>query len=160
MIERAVPEFANPGIVHNVEFSLHPIRAQHKPTFAPPPLPLTAAKVQERLPFLHDSIIRPTQVLARNKVKRNATVLAENEYGPVVANIDSLTDSRCDLTVSELRAHPLAIFECKRVGVEEGMRKGPQTIEKAKQGAYVARSLSSLQLETLQTDLQKRSAKN
>ncbi len=29
--------------------------------------------------------------------------------------------------------------------VEEGMRKGPQTIEKAKQGAYVARSVSSLQ---------------
>lgn len=37
------------------------------------------------------------------------------------------------------------MFECKRVGVEEGMTKGPQTIEKAKQGAYVARSASSLQ---------------
>jgi hypothetical protein len=31
------------------------------------------------------------------------------------------------------------------VGVEEGMKKGPQTIEKAKQGAYVARTVSSLQ---------------
>jgi hypothetical protein len=29
--------------------------------------------------------------------------------------------------------------------VEEGMKKGPQTIEKAKQGAYVARAVSSLQ---------------
>ena len=38
-----------------------------------------------------------------------------------------------------------AIFECKRVGVEEGSKKGPQTIEKAKQGAYVARTASSLQ---------------
>ena len=38
-----------------------------------------------------------------------------------------------------------AALECKRVGVEEGLRKGPQTIEKAKQGAYVARSVSSLQ---------------
>ena len=37
------------------------------------------------------------------------------------------------------------MFECKRVGVEEGQRKGPQTIEKAKQGAYVARTVSSLQ---------------
>jgi hypothetical protein len=37
------------------------------------------------------------------------------------------------------------MFECKRVGVEEGMRKGPQTIEKAKQGSYVARTVSSLQ---------------
>ena len=40
---------------------------------------------------------------------------------------------------------PYAIFECKRVGVEEGIKKGPQTIEKAKQGAYVARTASSLQ---------------
>lgn len=40
---------------------------------------------------------------------------------------------------------PYAIFECKRVGVEEGTKKGPQTIEKAKQGAYVARTASSLQ---------------
>ncbi len=37
------------------------------------------------------------------------------------------------------------MFECKRVGVEEGMKKGPQTIEKAKQGAYVAKSVSNLQ---------------
>ena len=37
------------------------------------------------------------------------------------------------------------MFECKRVGIEEGMTKGPQTIEKAKQGAYVARMASSLQ---------------
>jgi hypothetical protein len=37
------------------------------------------------------------------------------------------------------------MFECKRVGVEEGMKKGPQTIEKAKQGAYVARTVSSIQ---------------
>ena len=37
------------------------------------------------------------------------------------------------------------MLECKRVGVEEGIKKGPQTIEKAKQGAYVARTTSSLQ---------------
>ena len=36
------------------------------------------------------------------------------------------------------------MFECKRVGVEDGMKKGPQTIEKAKQGSYVAKSVSSL----------------
>ena len=48
-------------------------------------------------------------------------------------------------SVVSLRRRPFAIFECKRVGVEEGTRKGPQTIEKAKQGAYVARTVSSLQ---------------
>jgi hypothetical protein len=37
------------------------------------------------------------------------------------------------------------MFECKRIGVEEGQTKGPQTIEKAKQGSYVARTVSGLQ---------------
>ena len=32
------------------------------------------------------------------------------------------------------------MFECKRVGVEEGMTKGPANNRKTKQGAYVARS--------------------
>ena len=36
-------------------------------------------------------------------------------------------------------------MECKRVGVEEGQSRGPQTIEKAKQGSYVAKTVSSLQ---------------
>ena len=49
------------------------------------------------------------------------------------------------IIISEQHSKPYAIFECKRVGIEEGARKGPQTIEKAKQGAYVARTLSSLQ---------------
>lgn len=145
VIERSVPEFANPGIVHNVEFSLHPIHDRHHIEIAPLSLPLTAAKIKRHLPFLHEIPVKSTQVLTRDGVKRNATVLVENEAGPVIANVDTLNDSRCGLTVCELAADPFAIFECKRVGVEEGMRKGPQTIEKAKQGAYVARSVSSLQ---------------
>ena len=30
VIERSVPEFANPEISHNVEFSLHPIQDRHE----------------------------------------------------------------------------------------------------------------------------------
>jgi hypothetical protein len=145
VIERSVPEFANPDIMHNVEFSLHPIRARHGVDIAPLSLPLTAAKLKPHLPFLGQTTVKSTQVLSTDGVKRNASVIVEIAAGPVVANVDSLDDSRCRLTVCELLADPFAIFECKRVGVEEGMRKGPQTIEKAKQGAYVARSVSSLQ---------------
>jgi len=47
--------------------------------------------------------------------------------------------------VVELRKHPFAMIECKRVGIEEGAKKGPTTIEKAKQGAYVAKHVSALQ---------------
>ena len=145
VIERSVPEFANPGILHNVEFSLHPIHARHEVKIAPLSLPLTAAKIKQHLPFLHDTIVKSTQLLSRNLVKRNAAILAEGEGGTVVANLNALNDSDCSVTVCELCTDPFAIFECKRVGVEEGVRKGPQTIEKAKQGAYVARSVSSLQ---------------
>ena len=148
VIERSVPEFANPDILHNVEFSLHPIQAQHEVEIAPLSLPLTAAKIKHQLPFLQGTTVKSTQsnqVLSKDSVKRNATILVESETGPVIANVDTLSDSNCRLIVCELSTDPFAIFECKRVGVEEGMRKGPQTIEKAKQGAYVARSVSSLQ---------------
>ena len=63
----------------------------------------------------------------------------------MVANIDYLDNSAYHLTVCDLAPAPFARFECKRVGVEEGMKKRPQTIEKAKQGAYVAGTGSSLQ---------------
>ena len=145
VIERSVPEFANPEIVHNVEFSLHPVRARHEFEIAPLSLPLTAAKIKRHLPFLHETSVKSTQVLSKSSMKRNAAVLIENTNGPVIANVDALDADSCVLIVCELSANPFAIFECKRVGVEEGMRKGPQTIEKAKQGAYVARSVSSFQ---------------
>lgn len=145
VIERSVPEFGYPEIVHNVEFSLHPVRAKMKVDIENISLPLTPAKLKRRLPFLQTKEVRTTQILTTNSLKRNATVLVEGEAGPVIANIDSFTDLRCTLTACELASNPFAIFECKRVGVEEGMRRGPQTIEKAKQGSYVARSVSSLQ---------------
>ena len=145
VIERRVPEFANPEIMHNVEFSLHPVHSKHHIKVTPLSLPLTAAKLKRHLPHLVEHTVKSTQVLNRDFVKRNAAVLIEAESGPVVANIATLSESQCTLVICELSADPFAIFECKRVGVEEGMKKGPQTIEKAKQGAYVARSISSLQ---------------
>lgn len=145
VIERSVSEFANPEVLHNVEFSLHPIRARHGIEINPLSLPLTATKIKRLLSFLGKAAVKSTQVLSSDGIKRNSAVLTENEIGPVIANIDTLTDQSCKLAVCELFGNPFAIFECKRVGVEEGMRKGPQTIEKAKQGSYVARSVSSLQ---------------
>ena len=61
------------------------------------------------------------------------------------AYLDTFANSDGTYAVVTLLQRPFAIFECKRVGVEEGMKKGPQTIEKAKQGAYVARTVSALQ---------------
>ena len=145
VIERSVPEFANPDILHNVEFALHPIHARHSIEINPLLLPLTPAKLRMHLPLLEEMPLKSTQVLSTNGIKRNACVIADDMSRTVVANVDNLDTISCHLSVCELLPNPFAIFECKRVGVEEGMRKGPQTIEKAKQGAYVARMVSALQ---------------
>ncbi|MBI5525863.1 MAG: hypothetical protein HY897_05970 [Deltaproteobacteria bacterium] len=145
VIERSVPEFANPDILHNVEFSLHPITSRDSVRIAPLSLPLTAAKLKKHLASLGETTVKSAQLLSADGLKRNACVIAEEARALAVANIDRLNDSGCDLVICHLLPDPFAIFECKRVGVEEGMRKGPQTIEKAKQGAYVARTVSALQ---------------
>ena len=117
----------------------------HQVSIAPVSLPITPAKVKRSANFLGKHQTKSTQILSKSQVKRNATILAEVDAGPIVANITDLDMSQCALRICELAANPFAIVECKRVGVEEGMKKGPQTIEKAKQGSYVARSVSALQ---------------
>ena len=145
VIERRLPEFANSQIVHKVEFSLHPIRSLHEIGLEPYSRPVTPAKIRKQLSLLKNHRLKSNQILTSDGIKRNASVLAETEAGLFVAHVDHLSEYECDLSVAELYLEPFAIFECKRVGVEEGMKKGPQTIEKAKQGAYVAKSVSSLQ---------------
>jgi hypothetical protein len=148
-IERPLPEFGNPDITHNVEFSLHPILRQMAIPLQTYTLPLTAAKLRrvlDDLGFDHgDLIVKAAEVMSKGGVLRNACTFGESRTAFCIASIDESQASQHRITVSVLSKHPFAIFECKRVGIEEGMKKGPQTIEKAKQGAYVARTLSSLQ---------------
>lgn len=144
VIERSVPEYGNPEITHNVEFSLHPIRQKYDATVSTEKLPVTPAKVIKKLPHLSLDKRKTEPLLSTNGVQRNACVVGEGSEGPIAAHVNNLDNSNYELTVCELFTDPFAIFECKRVGVEEGVKKGPQTIEKAKQGAYVASSVSSL----------------
>jgi len=145
-IERPVPEFANPGISHNVEFSLHPIVGTRSVDLTPLHLPVTSRKVLVGAEITEAGYeVKSNSLLTKDRVLRNAAVVAERDGGFITAHLAALSNSGCTVSLTELLEAPFAIFECKRVGVEEGMRKGPQTIEKAKQGAYVARSVSSLQ---------------
>jgi hypothetical protein len=148
-IERPLAEYGNPAITHNVEFSLHPIMRQQ---IMPPQrftLLLTTTKlvtVLDELEFSREGFnAKPAQVVDNQGRLRNACAFAESETAFCIASVDEISGERYALTISVLHCHPFAIFECKRVGVEEGMKKGPQSIEKAKQGAHVARSVSSLQ---------------
>jgi hypothetical protein len=145
-IERSVPEYANAGIRHNVEFSLHPISSIRSITIKPLHFPVTSKKILRALqPAIMGAEARDEHLVTTKRVMRNAAIIAQREGGFVTAHLVEMDANGCVIAVTELFDEPFAIFECKRVGVEEGMRKGPQTIEKAKQGAYVARSVSSLQ---------------
>ena len=146
-IERKLPEYGNPEITHNVEFTLHPTEEIKTASIEREAVPLTTKKLIKLLGLSCPSVEnqKNNQLLSSKNILRNACTLWENETDFVVAYLGDETDNRFVVSINRLTSHPFAVVECKRVGVEEGMRKGPQTIEKAKQGAYVARTISSLQ---------------
>jgi len=148
-IERKLPEFANDDIKHNVEYSLHPATPLARIEFSRDLLPLTTTKIARheklaRLGITEDSL-RKSTLLSNDLILRNSCTVCEFDDHFLNAYLDSLGKDTGTYSIVLLRQRPFAIFECKRVGVEEGMKKGPQTIEKAKQGAYVAKTVSALQ---------------
>jgi|SRR3990170_925715 len=148
-IERPLPEYSNEDITHNVEYSLHPSVPIMELEFLSDDIPLSVAKIVKTLAS-HGITIKnhhrkTHQLLSSDLVLRNACTIADEGDSFLVATLTGLSRKAATVSVSRLFSRPFAIAECKRVGVEEGTRKGPQTIEKAKQGAYVARTVSSLQ---------------
>lgn len=73
-------------------------------------------------------------------VKKNSFNDWEGDLIPV-----GRLDDEDELKITNLSIDPVMFIECKRVGLEEGTTTGPQTIEKAKQAAYVALKSSKLQ---------------
>lgn len=148
-IERPLPEFANDSISHNVEYSLHPSTLLTKIEFNQATLPITAQKITKNEAFAKLGIttdsLKQNTLLSNGFVLRNSCTICDRGKTFINAYLDKFEKDKGQYSVVLLQRRPFAIFECKRVGVEEGMRKGPQTIEKAKQGAYVARTVSALQ---------------
>lgn len=146
-IERRIPEYANPELTHNVEFTLHPTEKIVTFQLKEIDLPFTAAKIIKQVKTIDwkKEGIKSTQLLSTKGLLRNSCIVYEYDSELVIAYLANKSESGWNISVEKLRSHPFAMFECKRVGVEEGIKKGPQTIEKAKQGAYVARVVSSLQ---------------
>lgn len=146
-IERRLPEYANPDITHNVEFSCHPSSEIATLKVPKDGASLTAKKIHRLLnsPGWSRDGFKANHLLSRDGILRNGCVLHEDDTRFIVARLVNTTDTDYLISVNRLIPHPFAVIECKRVGVEEGVNKGPQTIEKAKQGAYVARTVSALQ---------------
>jgi len=147
-IERGLSEYGNPSITHNVEYSLHPIVRSSFLTIDKSEKSITSnaiLKVLEATGFDLIGFERKSNILLSNGILRNACTIATSQSSFLLCSIKSDIGEKLQLHIYEQSRKPYAMFECKRVGVEEGMTKGPQTIEKAKQGAYVARMASSLQ---------------
>ncbi len=147
-IERGLTEYGNPNITHNVEYGLHPVIQNYFVTINKTEKSITSNIILKALEASGFDLKvfekKKNQLLSKN-VLRNACTIATSENSFLLCSIKSDIGEKLELHLYEQSRKPYAIFECKRVGVEEGMTKGPQTIEKAKQGAYVARTASSLQ---------------
>lgn len=153
-IERRIPEFGNPDITHNVEYSLHPVLAEFSIRVRNDGKSLTANRLLQELSKYGDFgefKKLNNNLLSRDGVLRNACTIGSGRDSSLVASIIEKGEDYFLISITQQALHPYAIVECKRVGVEEGNKKGPQTIEKAKQGAYVARTVSSLQKVRLET---------
>ena len=142
-IETRLPEYGNNDLTHNVEFTLHNIKQTSNESID------LSSKISTRKILINKNFIDIIASHQKNLVDikdnftiiKNGTIIGENKDSILTAYIDS-ENTKIRYSLLEKKAH--AMFECKRVGME-GDSKGPQTIEKAKQGAYVARTVSSLQ---------------
>ncbi|MCM1336401.1 MAG: hypothetical protein NC187_05105 [Candidatus Amulumruptor caecigallinarius] len=147
-IETSLHEYGNKSISHKVEFTLQPVIGEVTVSVPLTSFPITGAKIAKYTSFFNDDTINSTaRVIDKDLVVKNACILstAPDKKSNVLAVLDSIDDTKVHLTLSRQLRKAYAMVECKRVGVENGAKKGPQTIEKAKQGAYVAMTTSSLQ---------------
>jgi len=147
-IERGLVEYGNEDISHNVEYSLHPIISEYAVAISNDGRSITATKVLKALEEKADISKfnkKNNNLLDTHNILRNACTIGESKDSFLLTSFKTAGQHEHELLVFEQMQKSYAIFECKRVGVEEGTKKGPQTIEKAKQGAYVARTASSLQ---------------
>ncbi|MCL2082156.1 MAG: hypothetical protein FWH04_02820 [Oscillospiraceae bacterium] len=140
-IEKPLPEYANQEIKHNVEFTFH--RSKLIRTLeAPKKESITSTRIFSNAKLSGNFQKPSSRNLLKDGTIRNACTVAFSDLAFCNAYFSKDMEN---IFLYELSNEPFAMFECKRVGVEDGCKKGPQTIEKAKQGSYVARTVSSIQ---------------
>ncbi|MBM2813942.1 MAG: hypothetical protein HW421_704 [Ignavibacteria bacterium] len=148
-IDYSLPEYGNPDITHKVDYALLPIINEKiitipkKIDFISPNFLLK--ELQKNDFDIEKFDFTKNQLLSRTKILRNACVIGHSTNSNLLAGFEKINEHTYDIRIYEQLLKPYAMIECKRVGVEEGMKKDPQTIQKAKQGAYVPRAVSSLQ---------------
>lgn len=142
-IERPLSEYGREEITHNVEFTLHPLRKIFPSFELSANISPTSKCIANQIQLPESFNIKSNKVI-NNGIIQNACVVGEDNNSIAIVSPDRITSKSTTLHAYILDKHAYAMIECKRVG-KEGDAKGPQTIEKAKQGAYVAKTTSSLQ---------------
>lgn len=142
-IERPLAEYGREEITHNVEFTLHPLRRIIPSFELSANISPTSKCIANQIQLPESYNLKPNKVI-NNGIIQNACVVGEDNNSIAIVSPDKITSKSTTLHAYILDKHAYAMIECKRVG-KEGDAKGPQTIEKAKQGAYVAKTTSSLQ---------------
>jgi hypothetical protein len=134
-IERPLPEYRNPEIAHNIEYSLHPSSKIAVITFTADDIPITTPKIirgmAEHAEKLRGLRARSNQLLSTSGVLRNACTIGDVAGGFIVADLQGVQEDKFSVNVCLLRPNPFAIVECKRVGVEEGTKKGASNYRKS-----------------------------
>jgi hypothetical protein len=148
-IEEGVLEYGNKSISHNIEYMMHPTTKSYRITLSSSSYPITGAKILSAISAQGVKSDKDSEtgnaLLSSDGVLRNSCLIATVDGFMLMATVESVDKVKILVRVDKLHPASFGMVECKRVGVEEGMGKGPQTIEKAKQGAYVAKAISSLQ---------------
>lgn len=142
-IERPLAEYGREDITHNVEFTLHPELNNSGIIKVPSDVSLTAKRMAQHLSLPEGYRLLNNKLIDKN-VLQNGCLIGDDNTSFVLVGLDSIENDNVNYHASILAKHAYAMIECKRVG-KEGDAKGPQTIEKAKQGAYVAKTTSLLQ---------------
>ncbi|MCW5555736.1 MAG: hypothetical protein KIS67_26710 [Verrucomicrobiae bacterium] len=100
-IERGLAEYQNPGITHNVEYSLHPVKFVERLEIANPNLPITPAKVfryfGERLKHLHAFEKKGNALLSSSGVLRNCCVFGHANNVVLVGLVEHLQKESLEL---------------------------------------------------------------
>jgi len=139
-IERPLAEYANNGITHNVEFTLH--RSKLIGHTSLQATSSTTAGIYKGLALGEPWSHAGSGNILKDGIIKNAFTIANSDDSFINTYLAADHDT---VDAYQLDNCPFAMIECKRVGIEDGQKKGPQTIEKAKQGSYVARTVSGIQ---------------
>ena len=145
-IEISLPEYDRNEITHNVEFSLHPQFKTYELKIDGQSNSITGRKICEEMMTKHNIDIKnhKNTLFTKHGVLRNACLIHKELVNQECRFIANMIDYG-NVEVTQQSISPYMIFECKRVGQDAKNNKGPQAIEKAKQGSYVAKTVSSLQ---------------